>query len=233
MPNLLQTVAEGVCGQGGMAVSSHLTVRVVDENAPLGETVARGRFLRRALVAGGTVVLGGVAIGGLPRVAVSAPSPEQDARILNFALLLEYLEAAFYGDAERRGLLRGELGEFARVVGDHERSHVAFLKGALGRAARKPPTFDFGRATSDSQLFSTAAAALEDMMVAAYNGQATNLTTKAFTAAATIVSVEARHAAWIRDIIGKTAAPDATDTPLTEAEVRAAMAKTGFVRAGG
>ena len=45
---------------------------------------------------------------------------------------------------------------------------------------------------------------LEDTAVAAYNGQAANHETKpTLKAAATIVSVEARHAAWIRDIVGE------------------------------
>ena len=52
---------------------------------------------------------------------------------------------------------------------------------------------------------------LEDTAVAAYNGQAVNLTKPVLKAAATIVSVEARHAAWIRDIVGQPAAPQATD----------------------
>jgi hypothetical protein len=52
-------------------------------------------------------------------------------------------------------------------------------------------------------------------------------------AAATIVSVEARHAAWIRDIVGEPASPQATDTPATERQVRRAIARTKFVKAGG
>ena len=74
---------------------------------------------------------------------------------------------------------------------------------------------------------------LEDTAVAAYNGQAANLTKPVLQAAATIVSVEARHAAWIRDIVGEPASPQAADTPATEQQVRQAVAKTGFVKAGG
>ncbi len=74
---------------------------------------------------------------------------------------------------------------------------------------------------------------LEDVGVAAYNGQAVNLTKPVLKAAATIVSVEARHAAWIRDIVGQPAAPDATDKPATERQARAAVARTGFVKAAG
>ena len=148
-------------------------------------------------------------------------------------LQLEELEAAFYADAEARGALRGELAEFARVVGEHERAHVAFLRKALGDQAESKPAFDFGNTTSDRARFVATAAFLEDTAVAAYNGQAANLTKPVLQAAATIVSVEARHAAWIRDIVGLPAAPDATDTPATARQVQQAVAKTGFVKAGG
>jgi Ferritin-like domain len=190
----------------------------------------RTELLRRALLVGGTLSLGGVVLGGLPHVASSAPSPAQDARILNLVLLLEYLEEAFYADALKRGALTGELRQYARVVGGHERAHVKFIAGALGSAARKKPSFSFRSATRSPEAFTAAALALEDLSVAAYNGQAANLTKGALTAAARIVSVEARHAAWIRFIAGRVPAPDPTDAPATAAQVEARIRRTGFVR---
>lgn len=195
--------------------------------------MTRARLLQGAVVGGGAVVAGGVLLGGLPAVATAARSKEQDVRILNLVLLLEELEAAFYGDAEDRGALRGELAEFARVVGEHERAHVDFLREALGDRADARPSFDFGETTSDPDRFAVTAAMLEDTGIAAYNGQAVNLTKPVLKAAATIVSVEARHAAWIRDIVGQPAAPDATDEPATERQVRATVAETRFVKAAG
>ena len=161
------------------------------------------------------------------------PFFQRDVRILNLVLLLEEMEAAFYADAEERGALRGELAEFARIVGDHERAHVAFLRDALGARAEPEPRFDFGDTTSHPDRFAVTAAMLEDTGVAAYNGQAVNLTKPVLKAAAKIVSVEAKHAAWIRDIVGQPAAPDATDKPATERQVRAAVTRTGFVKAAG
>ena len=67
-------------------------------------------------------------------------------------------------------------------------------------------------------------------MIAAYNGQAANLTKGTLKEAAKIVSVEARHAGWIRAIAGRNPAPDATDKPKTGAEVQADINRTGFVR---
>ena len=182
------------------------------------------------MVAGGAFAAGGLVVAGLPNLASSAPSPAQDVRVLNFVLLLEYVEAAFYAEARAKGALRGELREFAEVVGGHEQQHLAFLKKTLGSKARARPTLAFGKATTDSDAFVAGALALEDTGVAAYNGQATNLTAGALSAAARIVSVEARHAAWIRSIAGKTPAADATDPALTEAQALAALRKTGFVR---
>ena len=191
----------------------------------------RSDLLQRAVVAGGALTAGGVVVAGLPKLASSAaPSPAQDVRILNLVLLLEYVEAAFYAEARAKGALRGELREFAEVVGGHEQQHVAFLKKALGGKARAQPKMAFGKATTDPDAFAEGALALEDTGVAAYNGQATNLTAATLAAAARIVSVEARHAAWIRSIVGKTPAADATDPSLTEAQVMKALRKTGFLR---
>ena len=191
---------------------------------------SREQLLKRALVAGGALTAGGALIGGLPRVASSAPSPAQDIRVLNLVLLLEYVEAAFYAEARAKGALGRKLRDFVTVVGAHEQQHLALLKDALGSKARKAPRLVFGNATTDPDAFVAAAVTLEDTSVAAYNGQATNLTRATLATAAKIVSVEARHAAWIRAIAGKPPAADATDPSLTQAQVLAALRKTGFLR---
>lgn len=168
-------------------------------------------------------------LAGLPRPASSA-SPVQDARVFNFVLLLEQLTAAFYAQAVRLSRLTGELRQYARTVHVHEHAHLQFIHQALGKKARLPPTFDFGSATSREDEFTAAAITLEDLSVAAYNGQAANLTPGALRAAARIVSVEARHAAWIRDIAGRPPAAEPTDPAMSERQVRAALKKTGFLR---
>jgi hypothetical protein len=217
-------------------MANHISIDVRDASRGVREaldepaTQTRSVFLERAVAAGGTLVAGGVAVAGLPALALAAPSPKQDAEILNFALLLEELEAAFFADAERRAQLTPALREYVRVVGAHERAHVAFLRKALGNKARKRPTFDFGRATRDRNAFTATAVLLEDTAVAAYNGQAPNLTKGTLAAAATIVSVEARHAGWIRAIVGMNPAPKATEPPITAGEATTAIRKTGFLR---
>jgi hypothetical protein len=217
-------------------MTDHLTLEAVDSDGAIREALdeaasdSRSDFLKRAAVAGGTIAAGGVILGGLPKLVTAAPSPAQDAQILNFALLLEYLEAEFYTRAEASDALSGETARFAAVVGAHERAHVAFLRKALGSKATPKPTFDFKGTTENQAQFQATAVVLEDTGVAAYNGQGPNLTKKTLGAAAQIVSVEARHAAWIRDIVRKNPAPAAFDAAKTKGQIEAAVGKTGFIQ---
>ena len=209
-----------------------LTLEVVDGDGAVRETreaaMKRSDFVR-TVFGGGALVAGGVMLAGLPALALGAPSAAQDAQILNFALTLEYLEAEFYTRAVAGGALRGEALRFARVVGGHKRAHVRFLRGALGRAAVARPRFDFKGTTEDQAKFLRTAQVLEDTGVAAYNGQGPLLRRRTLPAAASVVSVEARHAAWIRDINGAPPAPAAFDAARSRAQVLAAVGRTGFI----
>lgn len=217
-------------------MSDHLTLEAVDVDGAIQEALDevaapdRSAFLKKALVAGGTVAFGGVLFGGLPKLVTAAPSPSQDAAILNFALTLEYLESSFYTEAVANGALSGDALTFAKVVKSHEDAHVAFLKKALGSKAGAKPTFDFKGTTSDQMKFIATSVALEAVGVGAYNGQGQNLTKPTLAAAATIVSVEARHNAWIRAIANKVAAPDAFDPLFTKQQTLAKVKATGFIQ---
>jgi ferritin-like protein len=186
-------------------------------------------MLRRAAAAGGVLVAGGGLAAGLPELGSAATSPALDRRILSFLLDLEYLQEAFYREARAEGKLTGELRQFAEVAGKDERAHVALLRKALGNRARASPKFDFGRATTDPRTFRTRAAELEELVTAAYIGQGANLSTKHVTKATRIASVDARHAAWIRDIVGKHPAPRAADHAVSAARVQKSLRKLGFV----
>ena len=190
------------------------------------EVIRRGSIGAAALAAGA-----GLGLLRQPDVATAArPSAAQDRKILNFALLLEYLQAAFYTEAVKGGALTGEVRDFAEVVSGHERAHVKYLRKALGSHARARPEFEFGDATRNQRAFLKAAVTLENTGVLAYNGQAANLTKPVLAAAAEIVSVEGRHAAWVSDLAGEPPAPRAADPGASSAEVVRSLQSTGFLK---
>lgn len=191
---------------------------------------ARGRFLRNSLLAGAGLLLGAAAVVETGEPAAAAPSPRRDRRILRFLLQLEYLQADFYEAASDRGRLRGELREFAEVVGAHEREHVARLEELSGPSSGGRPAFDFGEATSNAKRFARAARRLEETGVAAYIGQGANLTPRSVLMVSRITAVEARHAAWIADYLGRDPAPHVADKAKTTGQVLASIRRTGFRR---
>lgn len=179
-------------------------------------------FLKLAALAGAAVA-GATWLENGRAVASRLPSPAQDREIFKFALLLEDLKSAFYAQALANGALRGEQRRFAEVAGAHERAHARFLRRALGRHAQPAPQFHFGASTRQATEFAATASRLEELAVAAYNGQAGNLTKQGLGAAIKIVSVEGRHAAWIRAIADSAPAPRAADPGEGVAEVAAAL----------
>jgi hypothetical protein len=189
----------------------------------------RADFFKGALVVGGAAIAGAM-VAGSPRSTAAAQLSQPDLRALNLILMVEYTEGAFYDEAIRRNRLEGELRDYARSVAAQEKEHLAFVRNALGGRAEDEPDFDFGDKTGDPDAFAAAAGDLEDLAVAAHNGQGTNVSSKTLAAAATIVSVEARHAAWIRSIVGQPPAPDATDSPQSADEVLSGLEQAGLRR---
>jgi rubrerythrin len=205
----------------------------IQEGAETVDPVTRASFLRKAGIGVGAVVGGSTLLGSFPAIA-SAGVPASDIAILNFALTLEYLEAEFYAQAVARGNFSGETRMFADKVAAHEAAHVAFLKKTLGRKAVKKPKFDFKDTVTNVAKFQATANVLEDTGVAAYLGQVGNIRNKTvLKAAGSILPVEARHAAWIRDIRGHgdspTPAPSAFEGAKTKAQILAAVKGTGFI----
>jgi hypothetical protein len=196
------------------------------ETRELAETSAsRRNFLRMSAAGIGTVLF-----AGGQRARAASGLSASDVSILNYALVLEHLQAAFYTEAERSGALTGKAAEAAHVVGATERAHVqAFLK-LLGSQAVKRPTFDFRGVTENQQRFLKTAVAFEDLAVAAYKGQAPKLKSRAVLAAAVgIHSVEARHAAWMRELFGVTPAVHAFDQPSSRTAINRVVASTHFI----
>lgn len=130
-----------------------------------------------------------------------------DVGILNYAYALEQLESAFYALVLQGGYYASANADEKQVLADlekHERAHTEFFKAAISSVATPIPelTFDFSAVNfNDRASVLGTAKTFEDLGVAAYNGAGKYLTNKDFVlVAGKIVSVEARHAAAIRDI---------------------------------
>jgi rubrerythrin len=206
-----------------------LTLGAIDRDEALGEAFAAVHGETRA------AFLTGVALSGAALLAsLAAPGPAaaatSDIAILNYALALEELQAAFYSEVERIGALSGELATQAKVVGGHERAHVRALRDVLGRRAAKRAHFDFRGATENTERFRKTAVAFEDLAVAAYKAQAPRVRNDQLLASVLAIhSVEARHAAWIRRLAQVPPAANAFDDPLGRARVLRIVAQTNFV----
>jgi hypothetical protein len=197
-------------------------------------------FLRKAGIGGGALVSGGALLAAFAPSAMAAGTPPSkyfgtgtDA-ILKFALTLEYLESAFYNQAHANlyGKLTTQQKQFTTTTKADEAAHVAFLKKALGSSAIASPSFDFKTAVTDVEMYLQTAYVLENTGVHAYLGQAPNLlkVPSVLVDAASIVTIEARHAGAIAVIIGKEIAPNGPfDNGLSGTAIFNAVVGTKFV----
>ena len=158
-----------------------------------------------------TGVTAGLAIAGsiLPNFGISAALAgdlgEGDIGVLNYAYALEQLEAAFYTTVVKTPYTEMSADEKAILtdIMDHEVTHRDFLKKALGDKAIGDLEVDFSTVdfTKRDSVLGTAKV-FEDLGVSAYNGAGKLIKSPDYLlAAGRIVSVEARHAATIRDLL--------------------------------
>lgn len=178
-------------------------------------------ILKSALTLGATA--GAAAVGPFVSNALAQDS-QGDITIVNFALVLEYLETRFYKEASKLNLSK-DVADLAKQFASDEQEHVNALRGAvkqLGGTVAVNPTFAFG--VTDEKSFLKLAQTLEDTGVAAYNGAGPMIKSKDILAAAgTIVQIEGRHAAAIRLQNGDMPAPNAFDKGMTVDEVTKAI----------
>ena len=226
---------------------------VVQDAADLARPNTRRAFLR-AIGLGGTIVLmpsvfaacsddttgGGPAGPNLQTVQGQVTLDlSNDIGIFNYAYALEQLEAAFYTQVVANGAFNtvysADERELLRDIWRDEVAHREFLRAALGTAAipNLTPNFstiNFGNRLSVLQTART----FEDLGVAAYNGagrfirNANNL-----LMAGRIVSVEARHAAAIRDVLDITGTAFADLSTLTMLGADPATARDGALAPAG
>jgi rubrerythrin len=162
-------------------------------------------MVRGAVTAGAVYGLG--AVGPFVRQAI-AQEGGGDVEVLNFALTLEYLEAAFYTQGLKQvGDLSGDAKSLATEIRDNENEHVTALTQTiedLGGTPVKAPGVDFGDAFANQKAFLKLAQTFEDTGVSAYNGAAPMIkSAEVLGAAGSIVQVEARHAAAVRSLNGQ------------------------------
>lgn len=152
-----------------------------------------------------------------------------DVTIGNFALTLEHLENAFYAqgmqmftqaDFDAAGYTPARLRFNINQIGVDEATHVTALQTLLGDAAVPPCSYDFG--LTDVKSFVKTAGILEGVGITAYLGAARFIDSgDILTAAGSILTIEARHSAYLRDSQKPPQAPTPYpfDVPLTVQQV--------------
>jgi hypothetical protein len=158
---------------------------------------------------------------------------ESDIDVLNYALTLEHLEAAFYTLAADYTFgtdgFGNSIDEWVAAVGAHEAAHVETLAAVITDLGGEPveaAEYDFG--VTDATSFLATAAVLEGVGVSAYDGAGQFIEDAGLlTAAGSIVAVEARHAAYFNLLTGESPFPAAVETPMTPDEVLEAAG--GFI----
>jgi hypothetical protein len=154
-----------------------------------------------------------------------------DIGILNFALLLEELESAFYAAVVSSGKITNsrEL-EYMRYLGSQETAHVTFLRSVLANQVLfTTQDLSFNQSSLNNMLANrdsilNTAVTLEDVGVHAYNGAGPSLTNPTFIlAAGSIVSVEARHAAGVRALLGRPTTEPDSDRLVNDANLNSSL----------
>ena len=186
----------------------------------------RRRVLRDGLV-GAVVAAGILGTRAIASAGASGSLPRQDAKILNFLLELEQLQATFFDRAGRDTRFSDELRQFARVAARQDKAHANALRSMLGSSAQATMS-QLNADPADDGEFIRDALALKEAAVAAYIGEGPNLRPERITDVAGIVSVEARHAAWIRSIRDVIPAPRAADRSQTPTAVVRALQGDGI-----
>jgi len=205
-----------------MSINFSVHDEVVDSSVKKSETndsISRRNFLRSTGLLGiSAAVVGSTFLEGCRKSDNNGGIDlgSGDVGILNYAYALEQLEAAFYTQVVMNGsfvtIFSALEQEYLKDVRDHEIAHREFFKNALATNAIPGlevnfSTIDF---TNRASVLNTAKT-FEDLGVAAYNGAGKLIVDPNYLLlAGKIVSVEARHAALIRDLISNGSFADLT-----------------------
>jgi Ferritin-like domain len=206
----------------------------LDANGALGESFeaiagsTRRDFLWKGAL-GGAGILAALATPAWAKT--TAPSKKTDVLILRFGLTFEHLQAQFYTEGLQIGGFTAETKRWARVIGAHERAHVQIIRHALGAKAIPSPFFNYHGVTEDELAFTKTAVAMEDLTTALLIGVMPILESPALSSALfSLLTVEARHAAWVRHDRGLLPVASPFDEPKSISEVNRLVASTHFMR---
>ena len=216
-----------------MTEDRKLALGDVDRDGALLEAIAalhgetRAEFLRRAALGSAAM------LSVLAAPASAATTGQTDIDILNFGLRFERLQASFYTEADSTGTvgrMAARKQQWARTLGAHERAHVRIIKKILGDRAGPRPFFDFQGLTETDDGFTRTAVAMEDLTVALLSGITPRVEDRGLVAALFgLLTTEARHAAWARNIVKSTPSAHAFDEPRSLDDVARLVAKTHFI----
>jgi hypothetical protein len=185
--------------------------------------MTRSQLLFGALAAAGAATI-------RPATAEAATLTQNDLRILNFDLQMEYLQAGMYSEALKLGALRPKIRKIAEVVGAHEWAHASALYGLVGDKAVSKGFYNYRGVTSNETSFLKTAVAFEDLTTALLKWQAVRLdSASVLMAAAALHTVEARHSAWMRRAYGITPVLEAFDPAAPQSEMRDLILSTNFI----
>jgi hypothetical protein len=165
-----------------------------------------------------------------------------DVLVLQFAEVLERLETQFYQEAlakfgEQDFIDAGipvpaiAVQNFQAIL-EHETAHTLFLDVALGAVGAEPVpdcTFSFDTVLTDVKTMASVARVVEAVGVGAYLGGSVLIEDpNILIAAASILTIEARHQSFLNILNGANAIPQAFDIPLTPSQVLALAG--GFIQ---
>ena len=191
------------------------------------------RYSRRTVLKGGAALGVGAAafsILGAPAFGAAASAGaaplDSDLDILNYALVLEYLEAAAYKAVNDAGVLSGRAATYFRAFGQHEQAHVDALLATIPKLGGTPvarPAFNFSGVPTNAAEIVKFFQMVESVGVSAYLGAAGAIKNfDVLEAALSIHAIEAEHAAALADLVSPGSdlfAPEAFQTARTPEQV--------------
>jgi len=179
-----------------------------------------------------------LACSALPLVVRAAPLLQtrqlaaDDALVLKFALVLNQLEQNFYGQALAKfqdsdftaaGFSVTDVPEVIfKNIQAEEQEHIDFLTAALNNDTVTGCQFDFTSVLTDVKTMTGFARVLEQVGVSAFLGAAQLVSSKSIlVAAASVLTIEARHQSLLNTLNGGSHIPQPFDQAITPPQVLA------------